>query len=221
MMSARMTVPSCCTVARISTTRSLASRAPALMFQQRESCSRTRSISLAVSWLPSGACGCEDGGAAAATCVRCGFASGCGTGAVLVRFFNSESKAAVSVLLASGFWSVGVARGALVLASIFFGSGLGGGGGGACASAGFGCGGGGGVLSGCCTTVSAAAGGGGVADGGAAGVGGGGSGFWIGTGAGAALTGVSGLALGLARFGLILVACVSGAIVTRSAAIGW
>src|SRR5579859_5681399 len=127
------------------------------MFQQRAICSRTRSSSLAVNWLPSGACGCDDGGAAAATCWRCGFASGCGIGAVFVRFFSNESKAAVSVL-ASGFWSVGVVCGALVLASAFFGSGLGGGGGGACASTGLGGGGGGGVLSGCCWAFSAAAG---------------------------------------------------------------
>src|SRR5512143_2288412 len=101
------------------------------MFQQRAICSRTRSSSLAVSWLPSGARGCEEGGAAAATWVRRGLASGCGIVGVLVRFFSSESKAAASALLVSGFGGAWAAGSGLGSAFGRGGSGLGGGGGGA------------------------------------------------------------------------------------------
>src|SRR6516165_3761057 len=133
-MVACRTVPSGSTATRISTTRSLASRAPAGTFQHRAICCRTKSTSLAVIWLPSGARGCDDG-RVDATRGLCGGASGDGTVGCVARFLSNASNwlgsyffcsAALGSFLAiccggSGF-SLG--RGASTFSVGFGGSGL-------------------------------------------------------------------------------------------------
>src|SRR3954469_3791521 len=90
----------------ISTTRSFASRAPAGTFQQRAIWWRTISSSLAVSWLPNGALGCEDARAAAGR----GF-SGDASAVIAVctgaRFFSNASNCRGSYFFSSGFFSSG------------------------------------------------------------------------------------------------------------------
>src|SRR5690348_972968 len=218
-----VTMPSRPTWTRTSTTRSLASRAPAGTFQQREICSRIMSISLALSWLPSGALGCDEGGAAAASCGRClGGAWSLRGASFLARFFSSVSK----LFCVCGFFSVfsicfsnwskagcGFFCGGFGFSSGGFGGGGGGigagtsalgGGGGAGFSSGFGGSGGGGGAAWDC---------GGCADSC------GGAGFGGGIGAGGSGCGGSGLASGTGC-GLTCVARVTGPIVTSSTAIG-
>ena len=108
-MTACRTVPSRFTAARTRTFKSFASRAPAGTFQHGINCCmtcwRSASSSLAVSWLPSGALGCEEGGAVAA--MRCGAGGASSACAIccFVRFFKSASKAAGSGCFCSRFFS--------------------------------------------------------------------------------------------------------------------
>src|SRR5437016_7194620 len=189
-------------------------------------------MSLAVSWLPSGALGCEDGGAVAATrCGAGGASSACaacsrvrffsrlsndaGCGRFSSRFLRSLSNALGSGLVVSerGAWDACCGSG-FGLGS----GGCGGGGSGVWASTGLGGGGGGTLTSGLAGSGGAGSDGA-EAAGGGTGTGGVGSGFGSGFGAGAA-SGTSGFASGFGRNGLGCVARVSGAIVTSSTAIG-
>src|SRR6516162_8565954 len=136
-MVACRTLPSGSTTTRISTTRSLASRAPAGTFQHRAICSRTKSTSLAVIWLPSGARGCDDG-RADATRGLCGGASGDGAVGCGARFLSKASNWLGSYFFCSAFDSFlatccggsgfSFGRGASAFSVGFGGSGFGSGG---------------------------------------------------------------------------------------------
>src|SRR5215472_6002901 len=201
-MVACRTVPSGSTATRISTTRSLASRAPAGTFQHRAICCRTRSTSLAVIWLPSGARGCDDG-RADATRGLCGGASGDGIVGWVARFLSNASNwlgsyffcsALVSFLaICCGGSGFSLGRGASAFSVGFGGSGFGSGGLSQGGGVGFGSGGVGGSGDGGISAEGV-----GSLEGGGTGVGTGGSG--IGFSAGVSATGTSGLAFGRGGF---------------------
>src|SRR5271165_32804 len=225
-MVACCTLPSGITATLIVTTRSFASRAPAGTFQQREICSRTMSISLALSWLPSGARGCAEA-RPVATYFVCGGASGEGGVSSAARFRSRASNCPGLYFLASALASLRATRCGRS------GDGFGG----AAATAGFGGGGGIGLGSGkgggnsACFGGSvfgiAGVGGAGFASGGAGAGGVGGASATVGGGAGLGGIGVGGgfsaggpgtggsnEACGSGLFGFGWVARVSGPIVT-------
>src|SRR5262252_96915 len=132
------------------------------------------SSSLAVSWLPNGALGCEDG-RAAAVCGLCGGASGDGALCWGARFFSNAANCPGSYFFCSICGSfLTICRG---------GSGFSLGFGASAVGAGFGSG----------NRVASAGGGGAAAEEGGTGAGFGGSGFGSGFATGVSCSGISGL----------------------------
>src|SRR5271170_2569805 len=226
-------MPSGPTSTRSSTTRSFASRAPAGMFQQREICSRIMSTSLALSWLPSGARGCEEALPEAA-CVVCGGASGDGGVSCAARFLSSASNWPGLYFLASALASLRAiccGRSGDGFDAAASTAGFGGGGGGIGLGSGSGGGGGNSACFGCSVGGDDGAGGRGFGSGGAGAGGAGGAsaaegggagcgGAGVGFGAGGPGSGSSGAASCCGICGLGCVARVSGPIVTSWTAIG-
>ncbi len=205
------------------------------MFQQREICSRIMSTSLALSWLPSGARGCEDA-LPEATRAVCGGASGDGARVLRRQVLQQRVELAGIVFLGLGLrlgarrllrplgrrlWRGGFDRrfwrrrrrcrlgfGQWRRRRQFRRFGCSAGGAAGIGGAGFGSGGAG----------AGGSGGASAAEGGGAGLGGVGSG--TGLGAGGPGNGGSGVASRTGMFGLGCVARVSGPIVTSWTAIG-